>query len=194
LIKELSLRGYSIDFSDFLRLFPKRWRSLISSAVLLPSNVKTCLPHCFRALWSDKFNTFESLLLKKKVSHFSDTKNIWGYTHSFVSADPTKQKVRGNPYIQIGLSNSGNYPVRHLGNSDDNTSNEVLVGSGWIAYDPECWPEGLPNLKDRKFSPGPSWKKGNDDVILRYTFQEMNKLLPGWFEPKCNNLRFYQWW
>lgn len=98
--------------------------------MLLPSNIKTCLPLPFRRLWSDQFNTFESFVLQQRVRHFIDTKNINYYTHAFVAADPTKAEVWLNPYIQIGLSNSGSYPVRHLGSSRDNTSPEVLVGLG----------------------------------------------------------------
>jgi len=64
------------------------------------------------------------------VKHFADAKNIGQYTHAFVGADPTKAEVWLNPYIQIGLDNSGSYPVRHLGSSTDNTSPEVLVGLG----------------------------------------------------------------
>jgi hypothetical protein len=166
---------------------------MITIAVLLPSNVKTCLAQPYQRLWSDQFNTFESFLLSKRIRYFADTKNINEFTHAFVLADPTKTKVWGNPFIQIGLDNSGSYPVRHLGNDADNIRPWVLVGLGWTAYDPECWPEGLPNLLDRILVPGPSWKKDTDDVITRQTFQEMNRLLPGWFEPKCNNLSLRQW-
>jgi len=147
--------------------------------VLVPSNVKTCLAPPFRRLWSEQFNTFESVLLSKRIRHFVDTKNIHDYTHAFVSADPTKGKIWGNPFLQIGQDNSGSYPVRHLGDPADNRSPFVLVGLGWYAYDPDCWPQGLPSLKDRKLNPGPSWKKDDDDVILRQSFQEMNRVLPG---------------
>jgi len=187
LLKELSFRGYSIDISDLLRLYPKRWRLLITSAVLLPSSVKACLAQPFQRLRSEQYNTFESLVLAKRIRSFSDPNKIFETTHAFVANDPTKRSVWGNPFIQIGHDNSGNYPVRHLGSSADNTSPYVLVGLGWFAYDPECWPEGLPSLKDRKLVPGPSWKIGHDDVILRQSFQEIERLLPGWFWPWCNN-------
>jgi hypothetical protein len=130
LIKEISERRLSIDFPNFLRLYPERFRTLISIAVLVPSNVKTCLAQPYQRLWSDQFNTFESFLLSQRIRHFSNTKNIGDYTHAFISADPTKTVVWGNPFIQIGQDNSGSYPVRRLGSSNDNTSPEVLVGLG----------------------------------------------------------------
>lgn len=130
LLKELSLRSFSIDIPDLLVLYPKRFRVLITSAVLAPSNVKTCLAQPFQRLWSDDFNTFESILLAKRIRFFADTKNINELTHAFILNDPTKFKVWGTPFTQIGQDNSGSYPVRHLGSSTDNTSPEVLVGLG----------------------------------------------------------------
>ena len=103
---------------------------LITSAVLLPSSVKTCLAQPFRRLKSEQYNTFELIVLAKRIRSFADPKKIGECTHAFVANDPSKRSVWGNPFIQIGLDNSGSYPVRHLGSSTDNTSPEVLVGLG----------------------------------------------------------------
>lgn len=130
LLKEFSERSLSIDIPDFLRLFPKRFETLITSAVLLPSNVKTCLAQPFQRLRSDEYNTFESLLLAKRIRYFCREETIYESTHAFVRNDPSKLKIWGNPFIQIGQDNSGSYPVRHLGSSTDNTSPNVLVGLG----------------------------------------------------------------
>jgi len=111
---------------------------LITSAVLLPSSVKTCLAQPFRELRSDRYNTFESLYAAKRIRYFADPNKIFEHTHAFVANDPSKLGIWGNPYVQVGLDNSGSYPVRHLGSSTDNTSPYVLVGLGWTAYDPEC--------------------------------------------------------
>jgi hypothetical protein len=130
LVKELSIRGLSIDISHFLALYPRRYRKTLTIAVLLPSNVKTCFTQPFRRLWSDEFNLFENLVLSKRIRSFSNVKTIGELTHAFIVNDPTKSKVRRNPFLQIGLSNSGNYPVRHLGRSADNTSPNLLIGHG----------------------------------------------------------------
>jgi hypothetical protein len=187
LLKEISERRFSIDISQFLGVYPKRWRTLITSAVLLPSNVKTCLGEPFQRLNSDRFNTFESILLDKRIRSFYGIEKVHEATSAFIQNDPTKLEVRGNPFVQIAQDNSGNYPVRYGWKDADNISPFIVVGSGWIAWDPECWPEGLPSLLDRKLIPGPSWKKDIDDVIQRQAFQKMETLVPGWFWPWCNN-------
>lgn len=187
LLKEISERRFSIDISQFLSVYPKRWRSLITSAVLSPSSVKVCLGGPFQRLNSERFSTFESILLDKRIRSFYGIEKVHEATSAFIQNDPTKLEVRGNPFIQIAQDNSGNYPVRYGWDDADNISPFIVVGSGWVAWDPECWPEGLPNLSDRKLIPGPSWKKEIDDVIQRQSFQKMEKLVPGWFWPWCNN-------
>jgi len=130
LVKELSTRGLSIDISHFLALYPRRYRKTLTIAVLLPSSVKSCFTQPFQRLWSDEFNTFENLVLQKRIKSFANVKNIADMTHAFVIHDPTKSRVRFNPFLQIGLDNSGSYPVRYLGNEAHNTSPMILVGYG----------------------------------------------------------------
>lgn len=98
--------------------------------MLSPSSVRTCLAQPFARLRSDDFNIFESLYLAKRIRHFADPNKIFEYTHAFVVNDPSNRDIWGNPFIQIGQSNSGSYPVRHLGSDADNISPEVLVGLG----------------------------------------------------------------
>jgi len=185
LVKELSERKLRISFADLLGLWKEpRSQRLATLAVLSPSSDRRCLPEVYRPHW-DNYSTFESLLLRKRIEHFEDIKNIYKYTHAWALNDPTKMKLLGNPYLQIGLSTSDKYPVRYLGDGA-NHSPSVLVGLGWTAYDPECWPEGLPILKDKKLIPGPSWTRENDDVINRSTLLEMNRLIPDYFWPSCH--------
>lgn len=185
LVKELSDRKFRISYADFVGLWKEpRSRKLATLAMLSPSSLRSCLPEVYRPHWDD-YSTFESLLLSKRVSHFLKIENLFEYTHAFALSDPTDRKVLGNPCLQIGLDNSSRYPVRYL-EGETNRSSKVLVGLGWTAYDPECWPEGLPHLSDRKFIPGPSWKRNTDDVIHRSTLIEMNSLVPGYFWPSCS--------
>jgi hypothetical protein len=103
---------------------------LITSAVLSPSSVRTCLSGPFRRLNSERFNTFESIILDKRIRSFYGTEKVHEATSAFILNDPTKLEVRGNPFIQIAHDNSGNYPVRYGWKDTDNISPFILVGSG----------------------------------------------------------------
>lgn len=103
---------------------------MITSAVLSPSNVKTCLSGPFHRLNSEKYNTFESIILDKRIRSFYGTEKVHEATSAFIQNDPTKLEVRGNPFIQIAQDNSGNYPVRYGWKDADNISPFIVVGSG----------------------------------------------------------------
>lgn len=130
LLKEISDRRFSIDISQFLLVYPQKHRSLITSAVLLPSSVKTCLGQPFQRLNSDRFNTFESILLDARIRYFFTPEMVYLSTAAFIEKEPTKGMVWGNPYHQIAQDNSGNYPVRYGWNNADNIRPGVVVGSG----------------------------------------------------------------
>jgi hypothetical protein len=190
LVTELSNRRFRLKFADLVDLYvDRRWRKMVTCAALSPSSIKTCFVDQLHG-HEVSDNIFESVLLRNKIRMFDSPEKVGHYIGLWAWHDPTNLEVTGNPYVQIGQDASNRYPVRYLRDERANLNPNVLVGWGWTAYDPVCWPEGLPSLQERDLIPGPSWRLGRDDIILRSTLREMDSLIPGYFWPRCNKRSF----
>jgi hypothetical protein len=162
-------------------LFPSRWRNLVLLASLSPSSPRYGLDLHSR---SDQW-VFLQFIYAQKILYFSRLKTVENSIHSFIRNDPGQFGNFYSPYFQIARDNGESYPVRRLRNDSDLSNPEVLLGSGWISYCTNSWPNGLPPLGDSKLVPGPSWGLDTEVLIFRSSLIQLNNLLPGYFTHRC---------
>lgn len=166
-----------------LGVFPRRWRNLALLTLLSPSSPTSVLDLSPRT----EHWVFLQFLLSQRVAYFSKTSRYFDSVFRFVYRDPGKPGYMASPFYQIAQSNKDGYPVRYSVDRTVLRNPAIILGYGWIAYDPVCWPNGINNLsvRDRTFRPGPTWTRNTDDKVFKYTLLKFNRLVPGYFTPKC---------
>jgi len=163
-------------------LFPKRWRNLVLLAALSPSSPRLGLDLHSR---SDQW-IFQQYVNAKRIVYFSRKRTMRNSIYAFVLNDPVDlPEIGSSPFQQIARDNGVSYPVQHIRDDKLLLSPYVLIGSNWISYDSNVWPNGIPLLGSQKLVPGPSWDKRKDDLIMRSSLLTFNRLMPGYFTVRC---------
>jgi len=182
IMSECKRRKISLTAATLVGLFPKKWRNLVLLAALSPSSPIGVLDLPSR---TDNWIFFQ-FHLARKIKYFSRLSTVRDSTHAFAFKDPGKSgKWLASPFLQIARDNGDRYPVRRLKDLKSLRNPELLIGLGWISYDPVCWPDGIPPFGDRKWIPGPTWQDATDDRLYRSSLVELDKLLPGYFTVRC---------
>jgi hypothetical protein len=80
LVKVLSNRQFSIDITDFLRLYASRQRRLITCVILSPKSVRSCFGPMFQHVPINRYNILESIILSQRVEYF--VSKLYEQTHA----------------------------------------------------------------------------------------------------------------
>jgi hypothetical protein len=174
-----------------------RTRNLMRVAILSPKSNKSALPYLYRGMGDDDL-TFSVLLLSRKLDSFLSYK-AWNESVNLLVMWTTKMEwkyIKGQGRIgglvdplrvlhQIGQDNSENYPILNPIFDEAIFEYRIFVGYGFICYDPNAWPLGIKHLSIDILRPGPTWTKEADDTMFRSTLIKLDKLFPGYFEPRC---------
>jgi hypothetical protein len=179
IIIECKKRSLPLTAKSLTELFPKRWRNLVLLAALSPSSPKSALDLQPR---EDQW-IFLQFINMQKIKYFSRLNTVRISTHNFAINDPGKSgRWLSSPYLQIALDNGNSYPVRYI---EKDYFPLVMLGQGWVSYNTKAWPNGLPSIGDESLIPGPTWKRDHDNLIIRSSLLEFNRLMPGYFHTRC---------
>jgi hypothetical protein len=182
LLTECSKRHLRTTLSTIVGITPTRWRTLASYTALSPLSPTSVLDVPSRK----EYGVFLDFLLVQKIKYFSRLNTVRDSTHAFAFKDPGKSGKRlASPFLQIGQSNGERYPVRRLKDTKRLVDPVPVLGLGFISYCSQAWPNGLPLLGDDKLVPGPTWKEGIDDQVVRSSLLKLEKILPGYFTVRC---------
>jgi hypothetical protein len=182
ILTECSKRQFRTTLSTIVGISPTRWRKLVHITALSPLIPKSVLDVQSRS----DHGIFLSFLFIQKIRYFSHLKTVRDSTHAFAINDPGNSGKRlSSPFLQIGTDNGERYPVRMLRDTKRLVDPVPVLGSGWISYCSQSWPDGLPPLGDKKLVPGPTFADDFDDVLVRSSLLKLEKLLPGYFTVRC---------
>jgi len=159
ILTECKRRKIRLRSSTLVGLYPKRWRKTVLLAALSPTSPNSVLDlHSRKDFW-----IFQQFYLKRKIEYFSRHKTVEDSIYAFFTRDPMNFDKEGKlcqslgvsntPFIQIALDNGNSYLVPRI---EEDLLPLMMIGSNWISYSTEAFPDGLPDISDKSLVPGPS--------------------------------------
>jgi len=158
LVHELESKDFSLALDRITSLFPVKQSEL--TTVLQFECKDWPFNDVVRRGYQEQFNQLSITRINNAVKALTP-EQIHRRTSMYVEKN---RSVYGSPfwrspYITVGLDNTKSFPPVWFPTGKDGYlhSVEILIGEGFIAFDPECWPNGIATVVDKMVRAGISY-------------------------------------